>query len=688
MNTNSEFNTIDSFFYPKSIAIVGASDDELKIGGFMFSQIKNHSSIKAYPINAKNSTIQGHRSYASLTQIEGEIDVCIIAIPKQFVFQTLEECAKKNISKVVIISAGFKELGGDGIEEENAIKQFCKKNNITLIGPNCLGFLNPELQLNASFAKDIPKFGDIALISQSGAVLDAIIDWSFTHNIGFSKIVSIGNMAGVNAYGFLEYLNEDPKTHSIVFYLESLEEGEKFRELLSKVTPKKPVFILQPGKSTNAQKAIGSHTGSLAHNYELVKTIYEYSNAILVEGFDELFAHLIALKSSKKPQGNSILIVTNAGGPGVIATDSLEEFALNRYELSDDEKQLFSTMPKASSLNNPIDILGDADPKRYQEALQAAIQTQADGLLILLTPQMMTNSKAIAQSIIEVDKKSKKPIYCCFLGDKEVKDALSYFDLTKIPYFSSPKSALKSYATLYNYFTSTPLQCQSTSKIPSQTSLKLLHNEHITKGLLSQEKTLEIVKSLNLNIPKTYLINSSHDIYTTSFDENLTYFVKADNILHKKDVGAVKPHISYDQLVPTLEEMYATFSKENKDLTLFVQEEIKGVETIVGLKCDEQLGNFLVFGSGGTAVSLFKDIAFSPTPMNRAMSEKCVQSTKVFTLLNGYRGENKCNIEELYNTIESISQLPQLYNNLKEVDCNPVIVNEKGAYLVDIKLLF
>lgn len=675
-------NKLQNLFYPQSIAIVGASNDTSKIGGFMFSQIKSHPSINAYPINPKGDTIQDSKAYSRVNEIEEQVDLAIIVIPKQFVMQTLQDCAQKKISQVVIISAGFKEVGDEGKKLEEEISHFCKTHNITLIGPNCLGFLNAELQLNASFAKDIPKVGGVALVSQSGAVIDAIIDWSFTHNIGFSKIISVGNMAGVTQYDFLKYLEQDSKTKSIVLYLESLEEGEKIRNLLNEITLSKPVFILHPGKSQNAQKAIGSHTGSLAHNYELIKTIYEYSNAVLVDGFDELFSHLTALKT-KIPLGNNVLIITNAGGPGVIATDNLEEFGLNKYQLSNEEKENFSQLPSAASLENPIDILGDANPERYSYALQAAINTKADGFLILLTPQMMTNARAIAQEIIEIDKQTKKPIYCCFLGDKEVKDALSYFDLTNVAYFSSPKAALHSYATMFKYNASKPLLTNSSSY-----NLKSNLPTISKSGLLGQKQTLEICRELGLKTPKTYLINSAHDVYTTDFDKHCTYFVKADNILHKKDVGAVRANIHYEELVPTIESMFSQFSKENSNITIIVQEEIKGVEVIAGLKCDASLGNFLLFGSGGTAVNIFKDVAFAPTPLTREISQKVVNSTLVSQLLQGYRGDEAVNMDDLYKALENISQLPSIYSNLEEVDCNPIIVNKEGAYVVDMKLLF
>ncbi|MFP4402515.1 MAG: acetate--CoA ligase family protein [Candidatus Nanoarchaeia archaeon] len=675
------FKQLDSLFYPHSIAIIGASDDTSKIGGFMFSQLQNHPSIKRFAINPKREYIQDEKAYTSVKEIQEEVDIAIIVIPKQHVLAALKECREKGISKIVIISAGFKEVGKEGLQLEQEISQFCSQNNILLIGPNCLGFLNAELELNASFAKDLPRSGGVALVSQSGAVIDAIIDWSFEHNIGFSKIISVGNMAGITQHEFLEYLEQDSKTHSIVLYLESLEEGEKFREILSKTTLSKPVFILHPGKSQNAQNAIGSHTGSLAHNYELIKTIYNYSNAILISGFDELFSHLTALKT-KLPKGNKVLMITNAGGPGVIATDNLEEFNLEKYKLSESEKKLFSELPDAASLNNPIDILGDANPKRYSYALKAALQTQADGLLVILTPQMMTNARAIAQEIITIDSTTDKPIYCCFLGSKEVKPALEYFDMKNISYFSSPKAALHSYSTLLNYTRSKPLISQKNISMPSPVEINK------QQGLLSQEKTLEICNALGLKTPKTYLLKSVHDIYTTHFDPNPIYFVKADNILHKKDVGAVKPHIHIEELVPTLEEMFAQFSKENPNVTIIVQEEIKGIEVIAGLKCDNSLGNFLLFGSGGTAVNIFKDVSFAPCPLTREMSHKVVKSTLVSQLLEGYRGDEAGNVEELYRSLEKISMLPLMYPNLEEVDCNPIIVNKDGAYLVDVKLLF
>jgi acetyltransferase len=294
----------------------------------------------------------------------------------------------------------------------------------------------------------------------------------------------------------------------------------------------------------------------------------------------------------------------------------------------------------------------------------------------------MTNAKAIAQEIIEIDSTTQRPIYCCFLGSKEVKPALEYFDIKSIAYFSSPKSALHSYSTLLNYCTSKPLLSQKNISMDPPIDV----SNH--SGLLGQDKTLQICHALDLKTPKTYLLNSIHDIYTTHFDPNPLYFIKADNILHKKDVGAVKPHIHIDELVPTLEEMFAQFSKENPDVVIIVQEEIKGVEVIAGLKCDESLGNFLLFGAGGTAVNIFKDVSFSPCPLTREMSQKVVNSTLISQLLSGYRGDEATNTNELYRSLEKISLLPLMYPQLQEVDCNPIIVNNKGAYLVDVKLLF
>ena len=338
-------DSLKSMFYPKSIAVIGASNEITKIGGYIFSQIKKLETIEKYPINSKSKEIQEIKAYSNIKLVNNQIDLAIIAIPADFVIQSVNDCISANIKNLVIITAGFKETTEIGKQREIELKKIIKEHNLNVIGPNCLGIINSEISLNCSFAKDIPVSGDIALISQSGAIIDAIIDWSFKHNIGFSKIVSLGNMAGIDELKMLKYLKEDSKTNSVVFYMETLEMGKEFASVLKEISKKKPVIIIKPGNSENAKKAIGSHTGSLAQDNILVQTLINENNGIFVNTLNELYNVVIALKSNL-PQKKSLMILTNAGGPGVIATDFVSKTDFELYKLTDEEKKNFTFLPK------------------------------------------------------------------------------------------------------------------------------------------------------------------------------------------------------------------------------------------------------------------------------------------------------------------------------------------------------
>jgi acetyltransferase len=713
--------SLDNLFYPKSIAVIGASNNTDKIGGFIFKQIKNQAAhIKPIPINPTSIKIQGIKAYQDITLIEqeNEPELVIIAIPKQFILQTLKQITNTKIKNVVIITAGFKETGKQGKEDENKIKEIVKTHKLNLIGPNCLGFLNPEINLNCSFAKDIPKSGNTALISQSGAVIDAIIDWSFQSNIGFSKIVSLGNMAGIDELDILTYLKNDKETKSIVFYMETLEKGKQFGELLKEISKTKPVIIIKPGTSNQAKSAIGSHTGSLAQDNILVETLIEQNNGILVKNLNELFNMLIGLKNIDKiktqkqtKHNKETIILTNAGGPGVIATDELastnteQTQGLNLYKLSEKQKQnLQKNLPSEASINNPIDILGDAKSDRYTNTLKELIKIKdLENIIVLLTPQIMTDSENIAKSIIELSKKDKtnKNIFTAFLGYKEVKHAKTLFNLSNFPTFDTPNDVITTLDKLikyksFNYITSNSSKTklinsekfkkENIKNLQSKLNTKITNNQ---TGLLDQKLTNKILKSLNIKPFEKQFIETEHDIFKLKINPKENYVIKADakELIHKKEFNAIKLNINSNNYKEEINLMIKQISKITQKFTITIEKQIKGIETIVGLKQDKELGNFILFGMGGTYVSLFKDINISQAPLNTKQTKELIQKSKVSKLLNGYRGDKPVSLKALEQTIENISYLQEIYPQIKEVDFNPIICNENDCYLVDVKLI-
>jgi len=681
-------NSLDSIFYPNSIAIVGASSDKDKIGGYICSELLKISKWKVFPVNFKWKTIQGKKAYTNVGEIGRVPDLAVIAIPREPAIKAIEQCAQVGIKNVIVITAGFKETGEEGKKLEEYIKKIIVENNMNLIGPNCLGILNPEIGLNCSFAKDIPKSGDVALISQSGAVIDGIIDWSFKHNIGFSKIVSLGNMAGIDELSILKYLKEDKKTSAIVFYMETLEKGKEFAKVLNEISKVKPVIIIKPGKSKNAKVAIGSHTGSLAQDSILVETLIKENNGILVSSLNELFNVLVGLKS-KKSEGKKTVIVTNAGGPGVISTDAIDRSEFELLKMTDERKKAFSFLPKEASLNNPIDLLGDAKSDRYGQTLELLVQdSKIDNIFVLLTPQIMTDSLEIAKKLVEIAKKSKKCVFSCFVGDKEIKQAIEFFDENNFSNFQTPNEAIVAMNYLHKYRNFNYERIHNNYPFDKEKISNL--NEIIKKkeGLLDLSLTRKILDCLAIYLPSKQLLNAKTQIENVHLKENKRYVLKANSkkLIHKKEFKAVELGIDCKNYKDKISDMFDNL-KNLDDLTLSLEEEFKGTEVIVGLKSDETLGNFIMFGLGGTYVSIFKDIHFKACPLTKNCAEELVKRSKAYELLKGFRDLKPVHLDLLYETLVRMSYLQKLFPSIKEVDLNPIICNDKGIYLVDVKLL-
>jgi acetyltransferase len=698
----SNKNDLNKIFYPKSIAVIGASNDTSKIGGFIFSQILKNQNIKVFPINIKWKEIQGKKSYPSVLEIpkNENIELAIIAIPSKFVLDAVMMCSKRSIKNIVIISAGFKEASEEGKKREEELKKIISENEINLIGPNCLGFLNPEINLNCSFAKDIPNFGEIALVSQSGAVIDAIIDWSFEKNIGFSKIISVGNMAGLSEIDFLKYLKNDPKTKIICYYMETLERGEEFSKILLDISKEKKVIIIKPGNSKEAQKAIGSHTGSLAQNNELVKTLINENNGIIVEDLRELFNLLIGSSRTKKFKSKKIAVVTNAGGLGVITTDAISKYSFELFNLSEEEKSKFDFLPKEASLNNPIDILGDAKSDRYKKTLETLNNIDGfENIIVLLTPQIMTDANTIAEEIIRISSTSNKNIFVCFLGGKEVKKGIQILNNNKIATFSTPSEIVETLSKLHNYF-SFEYDDIKREDVYSQIYNRLNKdkiNEIKTKiknknGMLEYNLVKEIFDLLAIKVPNKEIILELEDIEKKKnlIQEGKEYVLKIDspNAIHKKEIGGVIIGVNKENFEEKAHHLFSLGLENFEDFNITIEEKVKeGVEVIVGLKDEKDLGQFIMFGWGGTYTNILKDVKFAQVPIRKSDAKRLVESTKVFNLLNGFRGTKKINFEHLYEILIRVSILQRLFPEIKEVDLNPIIFNEEGIFLVDIKLI-
>ena len=472
--------------------------------------------------------------------------------------------------------------------------------------------------------------------------------------------------------------------------METLEKGKEFAHILNEVSKKKPVIIIKPGKSDNAKKAIGSHTGSLAQDNILVETLIHENDGILIENLNELYNILIALKGKIK-NNNKLAVVTNAGGVGVIATDevSLSDFEL--YELSESQKKKIAKyLPDEASVNNPIDILGDGRSQRYFATLKELDKINDLGnILVLLTPQIMTDCTNIAKKLIEFSQKSNKNIFASFLGDRDIKNAITCFDVYDFPNFQTPVEAIKSMDYLLKY---KQFKYESNIRKHQMNLLKIKKiNKRLKnkKGLLDYNLAKEILGVLGLAIHPKQIIKSENSIAQLELSPHRKYAIKVDgeDFIHKKDIGGVITDISYLDVETQITNLFHKLKKTNSQFSITVEEMVCGVETICGLKHDEELGNFIMFGMGGTYVSVFKDINFSMCPLTKESAKKLVEKSKVNTILKGFRGSKPINYNRLYDILIKLSYLYETFPQIKEVDFNPVICNNTDCYLVDVKLI-
>ncbi len=681
----------DNFFYPKSIAVVGASNKLEKIGGYIFSELIKNSEIEVFPVNVKWKEIQEKKAFTRLSEIKKPVSLAIIAIPAEHVLESIKDAIEANIKNIIIISAGFKEIGDEGELREEELKKLIWEGGLNVIGPNCLGILNSINMINCSFSKDLPQPGNIALISQSGAFIDAIIDWSLDNKIGFSKIASIGNMIDVDEIKLLKYLKEDTQTKAIAIYMESLKNGTDFAEILREISKEKPVVILNPGKSEESKKAILSHTGSLAPNSKLIEALIKENGGILTDSLTGLEDILIAFNSSLTPNKNTA-IVTNAGGFGVITADSISKTDLVLCELSEKTIENLSFLPNSASFKNPVDILGDAKSQRYLKTIEILGKDEkVENIFVILTPQMMTDSKQIAEQLCEYkENNSEKCIFSSFVGGKEIDQACKIFKENSFANFKSPERAIYAVDKILNWKKFSYSDEIPTYNFNKEKISRLNEKIENEKGLLSESLSREIIEGvLAIKVPEKQYIDSFEDIIKIKLEENKKYVLKVNSkdIVHKIEVGGVIDGIDKNNFIETAEEMFDKMCEITRDFTLTLEEHYEGTETILGLKNDELLGTFILFGFGGTYVNVIEDSNFSMCPLNHERAKKLVENSKVYDILKGYRGSLPIHFKHLHEIMVRLSFLPKLFPNIKEVDINPLICSSKGVYLADIKII-
>jgi acetyltransferase len=681
---------------PDSVAIIGASRSPEKIGSqIMDNVVKGGYKGKLYPINPKAEMIQNIQSYSSVMDVKDNIDVAIIATPAQTVPKILLECAQKNIQTVVIISAGFKESGKEGKDLENKIISIARENNIRIIGPNCLGFVNTDINLNATFSAAPIQEGNIILFSQSGALATAILDWANQSNLGFKHFVSLGNKANTNENHLLEYWsNTDlPSDTVLAGYLEDFKDGRRFMELASKISKKYPIIILHPGKTESAHKAISSHTGSIATDNSIIDSALRQSGCVRVDTLEEFTNTITIISRQSLPRGNNVLVVTNAGGPGVLTTDLIAQSPLEMAKLSESTKSaLKSNLPPAASLSNPVDILGDGDAKRYDVSLQAGLADKnTDSAIVILTPQTSTEIEKTAEIIAK--KRAdfpNKPILASFIGGTLVESAHKTLNKNEIPVFKYPGDTVK--ALTWTYLA---LKAKEVPEFMDKYQKKDSQSQQKVNIVGAQAE--DMAAKYGIPIAKSISIPPHQDTVPdigTEIGFPVVAKLISPKLLHKTEVSGVFTNIKNQQeVIETINKLRAAWAQVfpgDLDYSVQIQKQVVGGEQVImGMKNDPSFGPVILFGSGGTLAELQKDTAQRIAPATKEQLSDMIKETKIYQVISGYRGSKSRDIETIVTTLLNLQIMATENPDIQEIDVNPFIVLDQGqgGFAVDVKIV-
>lgn len=695
---------MEKIFNPKTIAVFGASNNENSVGyAVMNNLVGSGFEGVVYPINLKRKSVFGIRAYKTLADTEDKIDLAVIATPSSTVVDIVKQCGDHHVGGILIISAGFLEAGDDGKKMVETIKSVAKKNNIPIIGPNCLGFIKPSIKLNVSFANKMALPGKIALISQSGALCTAMLDWSIAENVGFSHFISIGSMIDVGFGDLIDFLDKDPNTSSIIIYMESLTNAKKFFSAARAFSRNKPILALKAGKSAAGAKVALSHTGTLAGSDIAFESAFKRAGIVSVDTIDQLFNGAQALAKQPRPKGDRLAIVTNAGGPGVLATDLLVKLGGQLAQLSENAmKELNKILSANWSHNNPIDVLGDASEVEYGTALEILINEETvDAILVILTPQAMTDPAAIAKEVVRVAKKSNKTILASWMGSSDTKRGQEILDEGKIPTFVVPEKAVTTFMDMVKYTKNIDLLYQTPANIPSQFAPKKKETKKLFEDIIAQNRYVlneteakQVLKNYEIQVTKFELAKTPEDAaeFAEKIGFPLVMKVASPDILHKTDAGGVALGVnSKKEAVEKFNKIMKSSLeyKPDADIHGVMMEEMvnKKYELIIGSKKDPIFGPIIIFGMGGVAVEVFKDLNVGLPPLNMALAQRLIENTKIYTLLAGYRGMKAVDIKSIQFLLYKFSYLIMDFPEIKEIDINPFAIDDKSGVVLDAKII-
>jgi len=696
----TSMDKLHAFFYPEKVAVIGASATPGKVGHTVVANMLGAGFMgKVIPVNPKGGEIEGLAVTTDIADLPRGLDLAVISVPPKFVIPVIEGLGAIGAKSAIVITAGFKEAGREGYDLEQQIITLCREHSIALLGPNCLGMMNTSAGVNASFAAGQPNPGSIAFFSQSGALCVAILDWALGANIGFSKFVSLGNKAVLDEADMLDYLNEDEETRVILGYIENVEHGDAFLAAARRTCLNKPVIMIKSGTTAAGAKAASSHTGAIAGSDQTYTAAFRQSGVIRVGDVASLFNLAQAFSSQPLPRGPNLAVVTNSGGPGILAADAADRSRLSMAALSQKTIQrLQEFLPSYAAFYNPVDIIGDADAKRYRQTLDVvADDPMVHAILVLLTPTASVQIEKTAEAVIRIAGKSGKPVFACFMGKTRVAGARRMLMEAGIPCYAFPEPAVHAIEAMYEYYLwknrAEPQYREVERDIEGAREL-IRDHERRNQPEIVEFEAQQVLKAYGLPTPRTVLARSSDEAVAAAEEIGYPVVLKiaSPDISHKSDVGGVEVNLkNAAEVMKAFKAITARAQRLRRDAYLagcLVQEMAPpGVkEVIIGFKRDEQFGPMLMFGLGGIYVEIMKDIAFRLAPLSRQDAFEIVREIKSYMLLKGLKGEQPVNFAALEDIVMVMSRLALDLPQVVEAEFNPVLVNHERAIVADVRM--
>lgn len=688
---------LDNFFNPKSVAVIGASKDPRKVGFSILQNLKDNGySGEIYPVNPTADSIIGLKSFDKVSSIPGPPDLAVIAVPREIVMDVIRDCGIKGVRAAIVITAGFKETGEEGHILESRLLEQAKSFGMRILGPNCLGLINTGNGLNVSFAPSMPLKGSIAFFSQSGALCTAILDWSLSRGVGFSKFISLGNKSDVDELDIMEYLSSDPYTRVILGYIEGVRAGREFMERAWDTARKTPLVIAKAGGTAAGARAASSHTGTLAGSERAWEAVFKQTGILRADTIEQLFNYALAFANNPIPGGPGLAVVTNAGGPGIIAADACERSSARMADLAPATvSRLRENLPSSAGFFNPVDVIGDARAGRYTAALEAVLEDpNVDGALVILTPQAMTDVEDTAMAIADIKRKASKPVLAAFMGGERIKKGADILRDEKVSVYPYPEDGVKSFEALVRYRAArgrskSVIKTFETDKDRVRQTIDTANA--LGKKELGEGEAREVIESYGFRTPGNFLAVTSKEAVARARQIGYPVVMKiaSPDILHKTDVGGVRVGIKDDREV---EAAFLEITSNAKRLMpramvlgCMVQEMVTGGrEVILGMSKDPQFGPLIMFGMGGIYVEALGDVSFRIAPIGESDAREMMQEIKMYRILKGLRGEKPSDIGAIREAILRLSQLVCDFPEIVEMDINPLLVKDEGGGAVAI----